>query len=68
MQNDLVQSQLQEQQSRLNEKMGSLTGLVKATRFEVESQILRKIESTLAKHQVDQPDVNTFKSEIYEYV
>lgn len=29
---------------------------------------MRNIESTLHKYELDQPDVNTFKAEIYEYV
>ena len=48
--------------------MAQLTGLVKATRYEVESQILKRIEGTLNQHTAEQPDANTIKSEIYEYV
>ena len=42
--------------------------MVKASRYEVESQIMRKIESTLQRHDSDQPDMNTIKAEMYEYI
>ena len=42
--------------------------MIKATKYEVESQILKRIENSLAKHQVDQPDLNTIKTEMYEYI
>ena len=68
MAHDLLRSQFEEYQQVHTQELFTFKNLIQSARFEIETDVLAKVEEMMKEKESQQQDLQNHKSEIYEYV
>lgn len=64
---DLIRSELDERIDKNKDELNTLKSIVKAQKFEIENEILKKTKLQQSEHELKMQDFYRFKADVYSY-